>query len=93
MDGELRDRALDFSKYRRLMHPRLSNTPIYRRPACCMRNCMLTCVMLQVVDAHDGDIACMQWSPVPHRLGAGRVAVLATGGADKRVRLWRAPAA
>ncbi|KAK9832499.1 hypothetical protein WJX81_002288 [Elliptochloris bilobata] len=47
--------------------------------------------LLEVVDAHEGDIACMQWSPVQHRLGGSRVAVLATGAGDKRVRLWRAP--
>ncbi len=45
----------------------------------------------QVVDAHEGDITCMQWSPVAHKLGSGRAAVLATGAADRRVRLWRAP--
>lgn len=37
----------------------------------------------EIIDAHSGDITCMQWSP--------QEAVLATGAADGHVMLWRSP--
>ena len=49
----------------------------------------------EVVDrieaAHDGEIKCLQWAPVKLTGPQGKVAVLASGGTDGRVRLWRAP--
>jgi autophagy-related protein 16 len=33
-----------------------------------------------VQDAHDGDVNAVKWSPVDR--------ILATGGADRRVKLW-----
>ncbi len=39
--------------------------------------------LLEAVDAHDGNIAALRWSP--------RGGLLATAGADARVRLWRSP--
>lgn len=37
-------------------------------------------------------VACMQWSPQPLKsIAGGSSFLLATGGADRRVRLWRAP--
>eukprot|EP00887_Chlorella_sp_A99_P005330 scaffold1.g5330.t1 len=49
----------------------------------------------EVVDrieaAHDGEVLCLQWSPVKLAGPQGMKGVLATGGADGRVRLWWAP--
>ncbi|KAG1663887.1 hypothetical protein FOA52_014700 [Chlamydomonas sp. UWO 241] len=46
-----------------------------------------------IPDAHDGGVSELHWCPTKLRLPgvAEPVAVLATCGRDKRVRLWRAP--
>lgn len=36
-------------------------------------------------------VSCMQWSPQPLPTTAGATFVLATGGPDRRVRLWKPP--
>lgn len=37
-------------------------------------------ICMYVQDAHDGDVNAVKWSPVDR--------ILATGGADRRVKLW-----
>jgi WD40 repeat protein len=41
-------------------------------------SCVANCYFVQ--DAHDGDVNAVKWSPVDR--------ILATGGADRRVKLW-----
>lgn len=45
------------------------------------------------MEAHEGRIAELHWAPTPLKVPGQKepVAVLATCGRDKRVRLWRSP--
>jgi len=52
-----------------------------------------TGAVVDSIEAHDADVCRMVWAPKKLRAGDKEVAVLATGSADKRVRLWAAPAA
>jgi len=47
----------------------------------------------RVEGAHGGEaVTWMEWAPAPQRLEDGtEVDVLATAGADRKVKLWRAP--
>jgi WD40 repeat protein len=48
--------------------------------------------LLERIHAHDGVVQCMRWGPGVVGVGGGaRAAVLATCGADRRVRVWRSP--
>ncbi|GBG76855.1 hypothetical protein CBR_g23070 [Chara braunii] len=49
-------------------------------------------VMDTAETAHDGHVSCLQWSPQRHETGKGvNAMVLATGGPDRKVKLWEAP--
>lgn len=50
-------------------------------------------VVERIEDAHDTAITAIEWAPTKLAGPQGRVSVLATGGSDGRVRLWRAPPA
>jgi WD40 repeat protein len=45
----------------------------------------------EIEDAHDSAITGLQFAPVLLPIAGAKVAVLATGGRDKRVRLWKTP--
>lgn len=49
--------------------------------------------LLDSIDAHEGSICELHWSPVPIKVPgqAEPLPVLATCGRDKRVRMWRCP--
>eukprot|EP00249_Psilotum_nudum_P018856 c26990_g1_i1 orf=583-1905(-) len=42
-------------------------------------------------NAHDGEITCIAWAPEPVPTDKGRTVILATGGVDKKVKLWYPP--
>lgn len=50
-------------------------------------------VVERIDDAHTTQVTCLEWAPVKLATPQGRASVLATGGADHRVRLWRGPRA
>ncbi|KAJ7541617.1 hypothetical protein O6H91_10G067400 [Diphasiastrum complanatum] len=43
-------------------------------------------------NAHDEDILCLAWAPQSVNTEHGRATILATGGADKKAKLWLPPA-
>ncbi len=49
--------------------------------------------LMDSIDAHDGYISMMAWSPKPLAVPglSDPLSVLCTCGTDKRVRLWRSP--
>lgn len=50
--------------------------------------------LLERIDAHDLTISCIRWAPAARKGEGGRpVWAFATASRDKRVRIWRAPAA
>ncbi|GBG76057.1 hypothetical protein CBR_g21297 [Chara braunii] len=58
--------------------------------------CWLDMETGEVIDtaenAHDGHVSCLEWSPQRHNTGKGvNAMVLATGGPDRKVKLWDAP--